>query len=95
MESKVERYVFRVLYRRETHQFGGRIVEDEDGRFSLQMWATSPQHANILVEVAPVDDRDDLWPLFHKAANHRGMTVSEYRVDPSAGADWKMVPGAQ
>lgn len=93
MESKVQRYVFRVLYRRETHQFTGRIVEHEDGRFSLQMWATSPQHANILIEVAPVDERDDVWPLFHKAANHRGMTISEYRPEPLAGEDWQMVPG--
>lgn len=92
MESKVERYLFRVLFRRETHEFGGRIVEDADGRFKLQMWARSPQNANLLLEVAPLDDRDALWPLFHKVANHRGMSVIEYRPDPPRGGDWQPVP---
>jgi len=93
MESKVERYIFRVMHRRETHEYGGRIVEDEDGRFKLQMWARSPQHANVLLEVAPIDDREGLWPLLHKVANHRGMTVLEYRPEPARGRDWRSVPG--
>lgn len=93
MESKVERYLFRVLFRRETHEFGGRIVEDEDGRFKLQLWATTPQNANVLLEVAPLDEREALWPLAHKVAEHRGMTLLEYRPDPYRGADWQPVPG--
>lgn len=93
MESKADRYLFRVRYRRDTHEFGGRIVTGEDGRYKLQMWATSPQQRNILVEVAPLDDRDALWPLFHKACNHRGMELLSYRPDPAGGRDWEPVPG--
>lgn len=93
MESKVERYTFRVLFRKETHELGGRVVEDAEGRYKLQMWAHSPQHANILLEVAPVDSRDDLWPLLRTVAAHRGMQVLEYRPDPMKGRDWEPVPG--
>ncbi len=94
MESKVERYLFRVLFRRETLECGGRIVEDEDGRFKLQMWTATPQNANVLLEVAPLDDREALWPLFHQVANHRGMTLLEYRPEPMLGREWQPVPGA-
>lgn len=94
MESKAERFMFRVRYRKETHEFGGRIVTDEAGQYKLQMWATSPQHRNILVEVMPLDDREKLWPLFHKVCAHRGMELLGYRPDPHLGADWEPVPAS-
>lgn len=92
MESKVERFVFRCTWRGDSAEFGGRIVEDEEGAFTMQMWMRSPQHSNILIEVAPVDDRDDLWPLFMKACEHRGVRPTEYRLDDPRG-EWQPLPG--
>jgi len=94
MESKVERYHFRVVWRNETHEMFGRIVQGEDGRYKTQLRASSPQNANILIEVAPLDDREALWPLLRKAAVHRGMQLIEYRPTPHLGAAWEPVPGA-
>lgn len=92
MESKVERYHFRAVFRKETQLLSGRIVQGEDRRFKMQLRATSPQHANILIEVAPLDDREALWALLRTAALHRGIELIEYRPAPHKGEPWQAYP---
>ncbi|MCA9537291.1 MAG: hypothetical protein KC620_00300 [Myxococcales bacterium] len=93
MESRIERYMFRVQFRNRMGDYRGRIYRDEEERLTLQMWMEAPEQHNILLEVAPHTDRDLLWKHFHQLCAFRGVKPLEYRrVDPLG--EWQPVPGA-
>jgi len=76
-------------------EFTGRSVE-HDGQLSLQVWISTAEHENMVLEVAPVDDLDAAWPLFVQLAEYRGVVPIEYRTHgPAEGfGEWKPIPGA-
>jgi hypothetical protein len=93
MEYKVERYKFRIRSRGRSADFHGRILVDEDNLLSLEVWATSSDHAKIRLEVAPVKQRAKLWKLFHSLCESRGTEAIEYKNLDVAGAQWEPMPG--
>jgi hypothetical protein len=94
MESRVERYTFRLEVRGATADCGGRIVVDESGKIRLQVWMRSPEQANILLEVLECTKTDQLWKLFRKVCDYRGVRGLQYRQRTPEPGQWTDTPHA-
>ncbi len=92
MEPRVDRYTFRLEFRGEFGECGGRVVVGDDGLARLQVWMFTSEQRNVLLEVTGCDDVGDLWPLFRKVCDYRGVKALQYRrIRPSFGP-WEDVP---
>ncbi len=92
MEPRVERYTFRLEVRGVTAECGGRIVVDDAGKLRLQVWMRSPEQANILLEVLECTKTDQLWKLFRKVCDYRGVRGLTYRQRSPERGQWTDIP---
>lgn len=94
MEPRVERYTFRFEVRGAPADCSGRIVVDDDGAYRLQIWMRSPEQSNILLEVTDCTAEDQLWPLFRKVCDYRGVRAVDYRRREPVIGKWSPIPHA-
>ncbi len=92
MEPRVERYQFRLEVRGQIAKCGGRVVVDDDGMCRLQVWMFSPEQSSILLEVTDCDSVEQLWPLFRKVCDHRGVRAIDCRRSEPHLEPWGPVP---
>ncbi len=91
MEPHVDRYTFRLQLRKQTGEYDARVIE-RDGAFSLQVWMSTPEQPDILLEVKPVRDGEKIWPLFRALCVHRGVVPLERRRRDGALGPWEPIP---
>lgn len=94
-EQAVQRFRFRIKIRSSVSEFPGRAISDGE-QVKLQVWIKTPEHENMILEVAPVESLDVAWPLFLALAEYRGVVPLEYRTADKGAAlgAWQPLPGA-
>lgn len=92
MEPNVRRFTFRLLWRGQTDDCSGRILQI-DGNYKLQVWMRSPEHQSILLEVLGERDEAAVWPLFWRLCEYRGIVPLQYRAATPAPGPWEALPG--
>lgn len=90
-KPKVTHLQFRVRYRKQTGDCGGRYLESSDHlTLQLRMQTTD----GFLMFEAEAPDLDAVWPLLHKVTQQRGVTALEYRTTDFGLGQWQGIPGA-
>lgn len=92
MERHVQRYQFRMIWRGQTFETSGRVLQGPE-ELKLQVWMRSPEQPDILLEVLDGEDEADLWRRLHLLAGYRGVEVLEYRSKRGTRDGWAPLPG--